>query len=265
MADELYRPNLHYKKGYLDKVAEIMQSNGPLEDIHFEYLTDILTEFGISDNPYESDLSEEGTQHIKSILEKAFTYITTHELTDSQKEKLYGLWDYLAESDPLEHADLIYVFGGIGRLSVLEGIRLKKEGYAPKIMFSGNKPSYAGDVPITEAEEYQALAIQEGVDPNDILIEKESVNTPENIVNSAKILRSLGPLPEKIIAVTIAYHMRRGSLTMRAGFDWEYKLIRHAGPSTKYSRETYFMDEKGWSYIFFEFLKLYGARKMGHF
>ncbi|HEV7121514.1 MAG TPA: YdcF family protein [Candidatus Paceibacterota bacterium] len=266
MADELYRPNLNYKKDYLDKVGGLISSNGPIEEIHFEYLTEALAALDITEDPYASyPPSDQGKENIDAILKTSFEKITTEPISNDRTERLHRLWDYLAESDSLESADLIYVFGGIGKLSVLEGIRLKKENYAPKIMFSGNKPSYAGEVPTTEAEEYKALAMEEGVDEAVILIEKESINTPENIVNSAKILHSLGPLPKKIIAVSIAYHMRRASLTMRAGFDWNYQLIRHAGPSTKYSRENYFMDEKGWSYVFYEYLKMYGAREMGHF
>ncbi|HRH55743.1 MAG TPA: YdcF family protein [Candidatus Paceibacterota bacterium] len=265
MADDLYRPNLNYKKEYLDKVAGLIKSDGPIDEIRFEYLLETLLELGIQANPYDNYPSDQGTESIKAILEESFQQIALLSESESVREKLYRLWDYLAESDPLEPSDLIYVFGGIGRSAVLEGIRLQKDGFAQKIMFSGNKPSYAGDVPVTEAEEYAALAIAEGVNPEDILIEKESVNTPENIVNSGKILRELDFLPKKVIAVSVAYHMRRASLTMRAGFDWEYKLIRHAGPSTKYSRETYFNDINGWSYVFYEYLKMYGARAMGHF
>ena len=72
-------------------------------------------------------------------------------------------------------------------------------------------------------------------------------------------------LPKKVIAVSLPYHMKRASLTMWAGFDWEPRIIRHPGKSAKFSRENYYKDIKGFSYIFHEYLKMFGARQMGHF
>ena len=59
--------------------------------------------------------------------------------------------------------------------------------------------------------------------------------------------------------------MKRASLTMWAGFDWEPKIIRHSGKSAKFTSENYYKDIKGFSYIFYEYLKIFGARQMGHF
>lgn len=265
MSDDKPRPNLNLNKKYLDDVSNLLTHKGELEDIEFNHLTDLFSEIGFEEDIYNLYFEEKAEAIIQKVLEESFEKININNLPEDIKEKLYKLWDYLSPSDTLEKADIIYVFGGISQLAVLEAIRLKKEDWAPVILFSGKRASYTNDSETTEAESYAQIAIENGVLERDILIEKESINTPENIVNSAQLLHKLNMLPQKVIAVSLPYHMRRASLTMISGFDWKFKLIRHPGKSAKYTRETYFKDKNGWSYIFFEYLKLYGARQMRHF
>jgi len=265
MSDQKPRPNLNTSKKYLEDVLGLLSDKKEIEDIKFEYLDDLLSSIGLSESVYDLYLEEEGLEKIKEIVDQSFERINNNEISDITKNLLSRLWDYLTEKDVLEKADLIFVFGGISKLAVLEAIKLKNDGWAPKILFSGKRASYANDVEITEAESYKILALENGVPEDDILIEKESINTPENIVKSATLLKDVGSLPETVIAVSLPYHMKRASLTMKSGFDWDFKLVRHPGQSAKYTKENYFKDKNGWSYIFFEYLKIYGARKMRHF
>ncbi len=260
------RPNLSADEAYLAKARDMISRKDPLEEIHFECLTEALASLGIFDAIYEDITSTHVPEQSKLLIERAFAQLERIAPSSVQLESLYRLWDYLAESDPLEKSDLIYVFGGISELAVLEAIRLKNENYAPKILFSGKHGSYMKDVAgPTEAEQYANLAMENGVSEADILLEKESINTVENAINSAKLLRSIGYLPETIIAVSLPYHMKRAALTLRGGMDIPFKLIRHPGPSAKYSRETYFKHRNGWTYVCNEYIKLYMARQGGHF
>lgn len=265
MADQP-RPNLSTDEAYLAKARDMIQRKEPLEEIHFEYLTEALVSLGIDKDIYEGVSSTSFPGHVAETIEKSFEMLHAHPLREEQLHKVYRLWDYLSESDPLEHADLIYVFGGISELAVLEAIRLKKEDFAPKILFSGKHGSYMKNVVgLTEAEKYAQLAVKNGVRETDIIMEKESINTVENAVNSSKLLRSMNYFPKTIIAVSLPYHMKRAALTLRGGMDIPFRLIRHPGPSAKYSRETYFKDKNGWLYICNEYVKLYMSRQGGHF
>jgi len=259
------RPNLSTDEVYLSRARDLITGKGELEIIPFEYLTDAFAALGIMDDPYKDVTMTHVPEHTRAITEAAFGAVQTTDDGEVLMEKLYRLWDYLAGSDPLENADLIYVFGGISELAVREAIRLKKENFAPKILFSGKHGSYMKDAEVTEAEKYTAIAIEEGVSEADIIMEKESINTVENVVNSCRLLHEMNLVPSSIIAVSLPYHMKRASLTLRAGMDFDFRLIRHPGPSAKYSRETYFKDKNGWSYICNEFIKLYMARQGGHF
>lgn len=266
MTDQQPRPNLSTDEAYLSKARDLIKRTDPLEDIHFEYLTEAFAALGISTDVYAGVSSTAIPEETRTTIDESFEILQSKTLDEDLLEKLYRLWDYLAEADPLEKADLIYVFGGISELAVLEAIRLKNENCAPKILFSGKHGSYMKDVSeLSEAEKYAQLAIQNGVPIEDILMEKESINTVENVVNSSKLLHSIGYLPKTIIAVSLPYHMKRASLTLRAGMDIDFRLIRHPGPSAKYSRETYFKDKNGWTYICNEYIKLCMARQGGHF
>lgn len=266
MTEHQPRPNLSTDEAYLAKARDMIKRKDPLEHIHFEYLTEAFGAVGNADDVYSGVTSTVIPEEVRICIDRSFELLQSQELDEEAKQKMYRLWDYLAEADPIQKADLIYVFGGISELAVLEAIRLKKENYAPKILFSGKHGSYMKDVTgLSEAERYARLAIENGVKEEEILLEKESINTVENVVNSSKLLHSIGYLPKTIIAVSLPYHMKRASLTLRGGMDIAFQLIRHPGPSAKYSRETYFRDPNGWAYICNEYIKLYMARQGGHF
>lgn len=260
------RPNLSSDEAYLAKARDMIKGHGELEDLHFEYLSEALAALGETNGVFAGVTAVSIPDSVKEIIERAFQTLTDNELNAETVEKLIRLWDYLAQSDPLGKADLIYVFGGISELAVRDAIRLKLENYAPRILFSGKRGSYMKDVvDLSEAERYAQLAVESGVSVDDILLEKESVNTVENVVNSAMMLHKLDLLPAKLIAVSIPYHLKRATLTLRAAIDWDCTVLRHAGPSAKYARDTFYKDKNGWSYICFEYVKLYMARQGGHF
>lgn len=266
MEDQNYKPNIARDKEYLNSLASKISAKAALEEIRFEYLTDALTSLGIQENPYDF-VSLEGNDvvSIQKIAEKAFEIINTGSLDEKSAEHLYRLWDYLAKSDELQKADLIYVFGGAGLERVKEAVSLLKEGFANKILFTGQRAAYMKDVGLSEAEYYAQEARKLGVKDDQMILETKAINTVENAVNSAKIFKEMDWLPNSLILLTLPYHMRRAYLTFKSVADWKPHLICHPVASEKYTKENYFKDIKGWSYVFFEYLKIYGARQMKHF
>ena len=265
MPDASPRPNLNTDKDYLNKVESLISNAKDVGEIHFEYLSNLANIFYPKVDIYTLYKYENGKEEVQKMVEELFEKINRDHQEEKVVKNLYLLWDYLCEADTLQKADLIFVFGGISRIAVEQAIELKNKGYAPKIMFSGKHASYVDGIEKTEAEQYKDLAIELGVHEEDIIIEKNSINTPENIINSKRVLTETGFIPKSIIAVSLPYHMKRASLTMWAGFYWEPEIIRFPGKSAKYNRDNYYKDLKGFSYIFFEYLKIYGARQMGHF
>lgn len=260
-----YKPHIPTDKKYIENIKNSIPGKDPLQEISFHLLTDVLVSFNIEDNPYnyitETNLNSE---KIKLISQEAFEKISNTPPSESTKQKLYSLWDYLCEADKIEKSDLIFVFGGGGSSRPILASKLYKQGWAPKILFTGKGPSYIETVSETEAEKFKKIAIENGVAPKDILIETEAKNTPENVVNSIALLRGAGLSPKRIIAIQVEYQMKRAYLTLLGG-DGGVRIIRQPARSEKFSRETYFTDINGWTYVFSEYIKMYAARLMRHF
>jgi len=100
----------------------------------------------------------------------------------------WGIGFYLSPQDSLQKADaIVVVSGGKTQSRAAKGIDPYKEGYAPKIIFSGA----ALDEGPSNAFAMRDLALSEGVPAKSILIDEKSQNTYENAVNSKTILDEL--------------------------------------------------------------------------
>lgn len=131
-----------------------------------------------------------------------------------------GTGFYLSPQDNPEKADAIVVVSGGRTTSRAEkGIELYKQGYAPKIIFSG---AALDDGP-SNAFAMRDQAIAAGVPFRDILIDEKSQNTYENAVNSKSIIDEFGG--KKVILVTSPYHQRRANQTFESVFGRSYNII----------------------------------------
>ena len=90
---------------------------------------------------------------------------------------------------------------------VNQGVELYRQGYAPKILFSGGTDREDG---IIEASAMKQIAISLGVSEPDILVETSSSSTYENLVNSQQILNTNNL--KSMLVVTEPFHTPRVSL-----------------------------------------------------
>jgi uncharacterized SAM-binding protein YcdF (DUF218 family) len=258
-----YKPFLASDPEYLKKITELIPPREE-EAIKFELLTDVLECVQIKTSPYSFvKLHETDTASVQKIIDDSFAKLQT-ETHPKCTEKLGQLWDFLAESDNLKAAEVTFVFGGPETKRAEKAIELYKEGVAKKILFTGRKSSFMPDVEISEAEFYADMAKQAGVNTADIILETLAVNTPENAVNSIKLLSEMDLQPKSFILVTAEYHMRRAYLTFKAALTWEAELIRTTVPFANHNRSNYHTIKEAWSYVFNEYLKMYGARLQKH-
>ena len=133
---------------------------------------------------------------------------------------LVGVGFYLSPQNNPDKADAIVVVSGGQTTSRAEkGIDLYKQGYAPKIIFSG---AALDDGP-SNAFAMRDQALASGVPASNIYIDEKSQNTYENAVNSKVILQSLAA--SKIILVTSPYHQRRANQTFESVLGKDYQLI----------------------------------------
>lgn len=121
------------------------------------------------------------------------------------------LADPIVFETPLFSADVIVVFGAgtdkegnpLQTERISRAVELYKQGLASKILFTGGKSKYG----YIESESMQKYAVSLGVKEEDMILEKEALNTYENAKNSFEIIKN--NKFEKIILVTTCYHTRR--------------------------------------------------------
>ncbi|HVZ21809.1 MAG TPA: YdcF family protein, partial [Vicinamibacterales bacterium] len=122
---------------------------------------------------------------------------------------------YLVESDPLTHADALYVLGGTRAERMLEAYDLYKAGDAPFILLSPDRREYAETVLTsrgirfpTDPQLARDALEQMGVPPSAIVVPDESM---DNTAQEAVLLRDVAVRHHwtRVIIVTSAYHSRR--------------------------------------------------------
>jgi uncharacterized SAM-binding protein YcdF (DUF218 family) len=89
-------------------------------------------------------------------------------------------------------------------------VLLYKEGYAPKILMSGGDDKEDN---VNEAETMKKIAIEAGIPEEDILMEKESTSTYENLTRSQKVINEAGL--HSVIIVSEPYHNARAELVAK--------------------------------------------------
>ncbi len=97
-------------------------------------------------------------------------------------------------------------------------VSLYKEGFASKILMSGGTDK---ETNANEAETMKKMAMESGVPETDILLEKESTSTYENLLLSQKIISNAHL--SSVIIVTEPYHNARADL-VAAKLGYKYAL-----------------------------------------
>jgi uncharacterized SAM-binding protein YcdF (DUF218 family) len=124
------------------------------------------------------------------------------------------IWDYHHLNHQLEKSEIILALGS-NDLRVAEyAAELYLQGWAPRLIFSGNTGTFTrGRFARSEAETFAAIAMEKGVPEEAILIEPESTNTGENVIFSRRLLERRGFDPKSFILVQKPYMERRAFAT----------------------------------------------------
>lgn len=159
---------------------------------------------------------------------------------------------YIAPSDKLEKADVIIaISGGDTEARTNYAVELYKEGWAPKLIFSGDA---FDPLSPSNADVMKKIATLANVPSSDVLIEEESDNTGENAENSQNIIQELGY--EKIILVTADYHQRRAFIEFSDKLGDEVKVINSPISEDQWDKNWWWTDPNGWYLTVSESLKI---------
>ena len=144
---------------------------------------------------------------------------------------IFGSAYYLSPQDQLTKADAIVVIsGGQTRTRAERGIELYKQGWAPKLVFSGA----ALDSGPSNAHEMRLQALRAGVPDEAILSDEDARTTYENAVNTKRMLEENDV--RSLILVTSPYHQRRANMTFRYIYGADYKIINQSSFDNRWSK-----------------------------
>lgn len=120
------------------------------------------------------------------------------------------LFDYNNIQQPLEKADCILVLGNFDIRTAQYGAKLFLEGFAPLIIFTGNRSDSNRNLwDIPEAQVFANEAVRLGVPIDKILIEENATNTGENIIFTKQLIEDKGLNIKSIILVQKPFMLRR--------------------------------------------------------
>lgn len=139
------------------------------------------------------------------------------------------LWDYHHMNHTLEKSDCILALGSHDLRVADRVAALYLEGWAPLLIMSGGLGNLTRNVwTVPEADQFAAIAIEQGVPADRILIENQSTNTGENILFTQKLLREKNIDPHSFIVVQKPYMERRSYATFKK--HWPEKKLLVTSP-----------------------------------
>lgn len=125
---------------------------------------------------------------------------------------------------PLEKSDLIFVLGNHDLKTILQGINLFKQKWAPVMAIAGGLGvGTKGVWAESEAETFTRIAKEHGIPEDKIITENKSSNTGENYAFIRQALLEKGIKFDKTIIATKPYMERRAYAT--AKIHWPERSI----------------------------------------
>jgi uncharacterized SAM-binding protein YcdF (DUF218 family) len=124
-------------------------------------------------------------------------------------------------------------------------------------MISGESPFYAPDNPVTEADRYKQLAMEQGVAADKVITENKSVTIPDNVRSSLNLLDEQGVQCSSLILVNSPYTQRRGWIHFKKYLPDTVKIVRvNSDTIGKYHKDKWFANEDGVRTLANEFVKM---------
>lgn len=146
---------------------------------------------------------------------------------------------------------IVAVSGGDTSARTTEAVRLYKEGWASKLIFSGAARDKSGP---SNAEAMKRQAMAAGVPESAILIEESSETTRQN-AEQVKRLLSDNKI-DSVILVTSGYHQRRASLEFNSLVSDAVTIRNHPVGSDNQWSPIWWLTPTGWYLAISEFFKV---------
>lgn len=135
---------------------------------------------------------------------------------------------------------IVAISGGDTSARVSEAVKLYKDGWAPKLIFSGAALDKSGP---SNAEAMRKQAIKAGIPKTALLLDTQAKDTEQNAQGTLQLLDSR---ETRLILVTSPYHQRRASLEFGRVLGSRVKIISHPTPTDRYWSPSWWATPNGW-------------------
>lgn len=165
---------------------------------------------------------------------------------------IFLLTNFITPSDDLKKADVIIaISGGETASRTQHAIDLYKEGWAPKLIFSGDA---LDPLSPSNADVMKQIATLSSVPSKDVFIEEQSDNTQENAELSQNIIESLGY--GTVILVTADYHQRRAYIEFRGTLGEDIEIINSPIVEEQWDKNWWWAKPNSWRLTVSETFKI---------
>ena len=144
------------------------------------------------------------------------------------------------DNDEIDNCDIGIILGGVSMIPyrVDGGIKLYREGKVKKLLVSG-KYGYKGKKKEIEAHKMRDYLISNGIPEEDIIVEDESRDTEENMINSIKLIDDY----KKIVIITSEFHLKRSLILFKKYSNKE--VYGYGVKDGLYDKENWYKTSKG--------------------
>ncbi len=135
---------------------------------------------------------------------------------------------------------IVAISGGDTTARVAEAIKLYKDSWAPKLIFSGAALDTSGP---SNAETMRNQALKAGVPESALLLDNRAKDTEQNAQGTLELLETR---ETRIILVTSPYHQRRASLEFGRILGNRVKIVNHPTKTDRYWGPSWWTTPNGW-------------------
>lgn len=191
--------------------------------------------------------------------------IDKNNITDDIVDKLL----FTNIEDDGEPVDCIIVLGSIkaSQYRVPVAVHEYQNGRTDKLLFCGGSVRNFAEGSMQEAEHMYHAAIAMGVCEEDIILEKRSTNTVENVLGALMELQTTFWLNRinRVLLVTTTYHMRRSLAIARYLFPKHIEIIPCPADDNNTKRDNWTNSEEGRARVISEVKNIISCVEQGVF
>jgi uncharacterized SAM-binding protein YcdF (DUF218 family) len=155
----------------------------------------------------------------------------------------FSLGFYLSPQSKLSKVDVIVaVSGGDTAARTAEAVQLYRDGYAPKIIFSG---AALDPNSVSNAKAMAMIAEKQGVPAKAIELDEAAMDTRQNASDVANIVKRDDY--KSIILVTSPYHQRRVYTVFRQSLGKDTTILNHSSADKLWRRSHWWATDYSWN------------------